>query len=87
MTTVPVPGPTTRWRCSACGNLTRFDVVRQSRTREFVHLDLSGAATVEEREVLHDVVESVRCRWCDGGGTVELVCRPGESSDGDHADG
>jgi hypothetical protein len=71
-----VPSTTTRWRCGRCGNLTRFDVVRAVRAREFVHLDLSGEATVEERQVLHDVVESVRCRWCDAEDTVELVARP-----------
>lgn len=88
VTSVPVPGPATRWRCSACGNLTRFDVVRRSRAREYVHLDLAGVPAVEEREVLDDVVESVRCRWCDGVGTVGLVDRPtGEQSADVRADG
>jgi hypothetical protein len=72
----PVPTATTRWRCGRCGNLTRFDVVRTSRVREFVHLDLAGEPAVEEREVLADSVETVRCRWCDADGTVELVERP-----------
>src|SRR4051795_6218521 len=72
----PVPSATTRWRCGRCGNLTRFDVVRTSRAREFVHLDLAGESSVEEREVLSDTVESVRCRWCDADDTVELVDRP-----------
>jgi hypothetical protein len=72
----PVPTATTRWRCGRCGNLTRFDVVRTSRVREFVHLNLAGEPTVEERDVLTDTVESVRCRWCDADGTVELVDRP-----------
>jgi hypothetical protein len=36
--TVPVPAPTaeTRWRCALCGNLTRFDVERTVRSREFM---------------------------------------------------
>jgi hypothetical protein len=72
----PLPTSSTRWRCTRCGNLTRFDVVRRSRTREFVHVDLAGEPVVEEREVLAEDVESVRCRWCDGVGTVELVPRP-----------
>src|SRR3954469_12808257 len=71
----PLPTSTTRWRCTRCGNLTRFDVVRRSRTREFVHVDLAGEPVVEEREVLAEDLESVRCRWCDGVGTVELVPR------------
>ncbi len=76
MTSPSVPSATTRWRCTRCGNLTRFDVTRRARTREFLHVDLSGEAVVEEREVLEEAVESVRCRWCDGVGTVELVPRP-----------
>ncbi|MDQ1705283.1 MAG: hypothetical protein QOF18_1649 [Frankiaceae bacterium] len=75
---MPTPAPTedTRWRCTACGNLTRFDVVRSTRTRDFVHADLAGAQAVEESEVLSDVVERVTCRWCNGVDTVELVARP-----------
>jgi hypothetical protein len=76
MASVPEPTETTRWRCLLCGNLTRFDVTRRSRTREFVHVDLSGRAEVAEREVLDEVVEDVRCRWCPAGGTVEIVDRP-----------
>ena len=75
-----MPTAATRWRCSRCGNLTRFDVIRRSRTREFLHVDLSGEPAVEEREVLEETVESVRCRWCDGVGTVELVPRPAEDA-------
>jgi hypothetical protein len=73
---VTLPTDKTRWRCRACGNLTRFDVVRTTRTREFVHADLSGEQEVEEREVLADVVERVTCRWCNGVDTVDLVERP-----------
>ena len=71
-----VPNDDTRWRCTACGNLTRFDVVRSVRTRDFVHADLSGAQQVEESEVLAETVEQVTCRWCNGVNTVELVARP-----------
>ena len=74
-TPVPLPTPDTRWRCTLCGNLTRFDVTRASRVREYVHLDLAGAPTVEEREVLLDAIESVQCRWCHSA-AVELVARP-----------
>jgi hypothetical protein len=73
---VPIPTAATRWRCSLCGNLTRFDVTRTTRSREFVHLDLAGEPRVEEREVLADAVESVSCRWCGSGASVELVERP-----------
>ncbi|MDQ1614640.1 MAG: hypothetical protein QOJ60_579, partial [Actinomycetota bacterium] len=40
MSVPPDVTPQTRWRCARCGNLTRFDVTRRSRVREFVHLDL-----------------------------------------------
>jgi hypothetical protein len=33
---------TTRYRCSACGNLTRFDVVASRRTRSFHHFSVGG---------------------------------------------
>jgi len=72
---IPLPRADTRWRCTRCGNLTRFDVTRSSRVREFVHLDLAGEARVEESEVLSEQIESVRCRWCDALDSVELVRR------------
>ena len=74
---VPQPDPDTRWRCSLCGNLTRFDVTRGTRTREYVHVDLAGEATVEERDLLEDTVEHVICRWCNAVDQIEIVARPG----------
>jgi len=73
--TPPTAGDPTRWRCRQCGNLTRFDVTRSSRVVEFVHFDLAGTPAVEERQVLTDVVEKVRCRWCDAVDSVDLVAR------------
>ena len=72
---VPVPHSDTRWRCTRCGNLTRFDVTRSTRVREFVHLDLAGEPRIDETEVLSEHVEQVRCRWCDAIDSVELVRR------------
>lgn len=72
----PAPARDTRWRCKRCGNLTRFDVTRSARVREFVHVDLSGEPAVEEREVLDEVIEQVRCRWCDASDSIELIPRP-----------
>ena len=82
MTTVPLPTGGTRWRCTLCGNLTRFDVTRSSKVVEFVHLDLAGEPTIEEREIVSETIESVRCRcrWCDAVDRVELVDRPGSGS-------
>lgn len=74
---VAQPGPDTRWRCTRCGNLTRFDVLRAVRAQEYVHVDLSGRQVVEEREVLLDDAEHVTCRWCGAVDQVEVVARPG----------
>lgn len=71
----PAADDKTRWRCRQCGNLTRFDVTRASRVVEFVHFDLAGAPAVEEREVLSERIEQVRCRWCDAVNSVDLVAR------------
>jgi hypothetical protein len=73
---VPLPGTDTRWRCQQCGNLTRFDVTRSTRAKEYVHVDLSGEQLVEDREVVQDVIEHVTCRWCSAVDSVEVVPRP-----------
>lgn len=84
---VPLPTAATRWRCTQCGNLTRFDVTRSTRVVEFVHLDLVGEPRVEETEVLSETVESVRCRWCNALDQVELVDRPDGAATGHSAQG
>lgn len=75
---MPVSPPTadTRWRCALCGNLTRFDVERTVRSRDFVHVDLAGEAVVEERQVTAETIERITCRWCGNADAVELVSRP-----------
>ena len=78
--TVPLPTDTTRWRCALCGNLTRFDVQRTSRVREYWHADLAGETTVEERTVLAESIESVRCWWCGSDASIELIARVGEAT-------
>ena len=60
-----------RYRCAACGNLTRFDVTVTRRERAFHHYTVGGELTVEEREVLQEDVEEVSCRWCGHGRSVE----------------
>lgn len=64
---------TTRYRCTACGNLTRFDVTTTRRTRAFHHFSLGGELSVEDEEVLDEQVEDVLCRWCGSGGSVEAL--------------
>lgn len=65
--------PDRRYRCSACGNLTRFDVTLMRRSRRFHHYTVGGDLTVEDEEVLAEVVEDVSCRWCGSGRAVEVV--------------
>jgi hypothetical protein len=60
---------TVRYRCSACGNLTRFDVVTSRRTRAFHHFTVGGDLQIEDEEVLEARVEEVTCRWCGATGT------------------
>ncbi len=62
-----------RYRCTGCGNLTRFDVTSSRRTRSFHHYTVGGELEVEETEVLGEEVEEVVCRWCGTGTHVEPV--------------
>jgi hypothetical protein len=68
-----------RYRCTACGNLTRFDVVATRRTRAFHHYTIAGDLDVADEEVLDEQIERVTCRWCSASGNaIELV--PNDSS-------
>jgi ribosomal protein L37E len=69
-----------RYRCNACGNLTRFDVTVTRTTRAFYHYSVGGDLRVDHEDVTSEVVESVECRWCGHGREVELV-------DGEHGAG
>lgn len=73
------------YRCKACGNRTRFDVLSSRRSRAFHHFDLAGECTVEEEDVLSLVVESVTCRWCGSTSAIETLDedqadRPGQAA-------
>lgn len=59
-----------RFRCTSCGNLTRFDVTTTRRTRAFHHYTVGGELLVEDVEVLAEELESVVCRWCGPSGIV-----------------
>jgi len=60
-----------RYRCSACGNLTRFDVVTARRTRAFHHYTVGGDLQIEDETVLDESIDEVTCRWCGTGASVE----------------
>ena len=59
-----------RYRCTACGNLTRFDVTTSRRSRAFHHYTVGGELSIEEEEVLDEAVERVVCRWCNADGSA-----------------
>jgi len=75
-----------RYRCTACGNLTRFDVTTSRRSRAYHHYTVGGELQIEDLEVLSEVVEEVSCRWCGSGASVREVSAEDaaalESSDG-----
>jgi len=62
-----------RYRCTACGNLTRFDVTTTRTTRAFNHYSVGGELEVEEEEVVAESVDEVSCRWCGHGNAVEVL--------------
>ncbi len=63
----------TRYRCNACGNLTRFDIVETTTIRSFHHYTVGGELAIEEPEVLARTVDQVICRWCGHGREVEAL--------------
>lgn len=72
-----------RYRCTSCGNLTRFDVISSRRTSAYHHFTVGGELTVEDEQVLDETIESVECRWCGSAGRVE----PLEADDTESARG
>ena len=62
-----------RYRCSACGNLTRFDVVTSRRTRAFHHYTVGGQLRIEDESVLDEHIEQITCRWCGTGNAIETL--------------
>jgi hypothetical protein len=72
------PPPTARYRCDACGNKTRFDVLETKRVRSYHHFTLGGELTVEDEVVLERAVEKVVCRWC--GASDSIATADGDGS-------
>lgn len=82
-TQLRLPGETERLRCSGCGNLTRFDVTRTRRIREFWHVTLSGEVGIEDDALLSQNVDSISCRWCGRSDAIEIVARADADLDTD----
>ena len=68
---------TIRYRCTSCGNLTRFDVTTSRRERAFHHYTVGGELAIEDLQVLEERTEAVECRWCGSSGRVEQVVESG----------
>jgi DNA-directed RNA polymerase subunit RPC12/RpoP len=64
---------TTRYRCTACGNLTRFDVTTTRTVRAFNHYSVGGDLHVEDEEVLAESTDEVVCRWCGHGRGITVL--------------
>lgn len=73
-----------RYHCTACGNLTRFDVTTTRTTRAYHHFTVGGDLQVEDEVVLAEAVDAVSCRWCGHGRSVEVLeAPPGRGAEGD----
>jgi hypothetical protein len=72
---------TDRYRCRACGNVTRFDVTATRRTRAFYHYSIGGELEVEDEQVLDERIEQVTCRWCNASGTAIEVLDPASGAE------
>ncbi len=62
-----------RYRCTACGNLTRFDVVVTRRIKAYYHFSVGGDLNLEDEQVLDEVFDEVSCRWCGSGKAIETI--------------
>ena len=61
-----------RYRCTGCGNLTRFDAVVTRVTKEFWHLALDGSRIDEPTgiEVLNETIGTITCIKCGSSTSV-----------------
>ncbi|WP_436795598.1 hypothetical protein [Actinospongicola halichondriae] len=62
-----------RYRCTSCGNLTRFDVTATRTVKAFHHYTVGGELEIEDTETLSESIESVVCHWCNSDVGVELL--------------
>ena len=74
------PSVVTRYRCRACGNITRFEVVETSTTRSYHHFTVGGDLAIEDPVIVDAHVESVTCRWCGHGRRTSRRSRTTERS-------
>ena len=61
------------YRCSHCGNKTRFDVYDTVQRRRFEHADLAGDVSIDEEAILNRTIDRIVCRWCDRDDGIEVL--------------
>ncbi|MEM9561411.1 MAG: hypothetical protein AAGA93_02270 [Actinomycetota bacterium] len=62
-----------RYRCGACGNLARFEVVMNRRVREIHHVGVDGTLVGHRSELISEATETVVCAWCADSDRVEVI--------------
>lgn len=70
-----------RFRCTACGGLTRFSIKRSLLVETYYHQTIAGDIIPETPVVLADEIISVECVWCGHGKNVEEIERLGDESE------
>lgn len=69
--------PVIRYRCKACGQREKFEVIRFKKSTAYHHFNLAGELIeILEERVHADVTEKVTCIWCADGGNVEVMEGP-----------
>lgn len=62
-----------RFQCEQCGNLTRFEVLSEKKSKAFYHYSLGGELKVENEEIVDCKILSVICMWCGHGRAVKEI--------------
>lgn len=70
-----------RYRCTACGGLTRFRIKRSVLVETYYHQTVAGDIIPETPVVLSDEIISVECVWCGHGKGVEEIERLGDAAE------
>jgi ABC-type cobalamin/Fe3+-siderophores transport system ATPase subunit len=65
------------YRCTHCGNKTRFDVYDTVRRRRYEHASLAGEVSVDDEQIVARTVDRVVCRWCERDDAIEDLGPPG----------
>ncbi len=59
-----------RFRCDACGNITRFDFEVVEHSKAFYHFGIGGELNIEDLKIIDRKVVEITCRWCGHGKAI-----------------